>query len=40
MMRNYHEVRTVVQLIDLVAFLEEHYQIADYSPTEYPMYHY
>jgi hypothetical protein len=31
-------VLTVNQLIDLVAFLESHYELEKYEPTEYPIY--
>lgn len=34
-MKNYNDVMTVTQLIDLVAFLQPHYQLRPYSPTYY-----
>jgi sulfur-oxidizing protein SoxX len=37
-MKNYNDVLTVRQLIDLVAFLEAHYELEEYEPTEYPMF--
>ena len=36
-MKNYNDVLTVSQLINLVAFLEDHYELEEYDPTEYPM---
>jgi hypothetical protein len=38
-MANYNEVMTVQQLIDLVAFLQSHYKLQPYEPTNYPLYH-
>lgn len=35
-MTNYNDILTVSQLIDLVAFLEAHYELEPYDPTEYP----
>ncbi|WP_404309490.1 c-type cytochrome [Neorhodopirellula lusitana] len=37
-MRNYNDVMTVQQLIDLVAFLESHYSVKPYEPTRYSPY--
>ena len=34
-MKNYNDVMTVSQLIDLVAFLQSHYSLIEYEPTEY-----
>lgn len=34
----YNDVMTVSQLVDLVAFLQSHYELLPYEPTEYPMY--
>ena len=39
-MTNYNDVMTVSQLIDLVAFLQAHYEIREYEPTHYPLYGY
>lgn len=36
-MRNYNDVLTVDELIDLVAFLQAQYQLQEYKPTQYPM---
>jgi hypothetical protein len=36
-MKDYNDVLTVSQLIDLVAFLEDHYELEEYDPTEYPI---
>lgn len=33
----YNDVMTVSQLIDLVAFLESHYELPEYPPTDYPL---
>ena len=38
-MANYNDVLTVDQLIDLVAFLQSHYQLKEYDPTYYPPYY-
>ncbi|WP_341936422.1 c-type cytochrome [Marinimicrobium sp. C2-29] len=38
-MRNYNDVMTVSELIDLVAFLETHYVLNPYPRTEYHMYY-
>lgn len=34
-MKNYNEVLTVQQLIDLVAFLQSKYELIPYEPTDY-----
>lgn len=34
-MRNYNDVLTVAELIDLVAFLEAHYELKPYQATRY-----
>ena len=39
LMRNYNEILTVQQLIDLTAFLQSRYILRKYEPTEYPMYY-
>lgn len=39
LMKNYNEVLTVNQLIDLVAFLQSRYVIREYKPTHYPVYY-
>ena len=38
-MKNYNEVMTVQQLIDLVAFLQAQYELLPYDPTLYPTFH-
>jgi len=38
-MTNYNSVMTVDQLIDLVAFLQSHYKLKPYEPSDYPMYY-
>lgn len=38
-MKNYNEVMTVAQLIDLVTFLQPHYQLRPYTPSYYMDYH-
>ncbi len=35
----YNDVMTVSQLIDLVTFLESHYELQPYQPTTYPDYY-
>ena len=37
-MKNYNDVLTVKQLIDLVAFLQSRYELQPYEPTDYPVY--
>ena len=39
-MRNYNDVMTVSELIDLVAFLQTHYSLRQYEPTTYDTYHF
>jgi len=39
-MTNYNDAMTVRQLIDLVAFLQSHYELREYEPTHYPPYSY
>ena len=39
-MKNYNDVLTVQQLVDLVAFLQSRYKLKPYEPTDYRMYHY
>ena len=39
-MKNYNDVMTVDQLIDVVAFLQAHYKLKQYEPTPYrPYFH-
>lgn len=35
----YNDVMTVSQLVDIVAFLQSHYELAPHTPTEYPAYY-
>ena len=37
LMKNYNDVLTVTQLIDLVAFLQSRYSLRTYETTDYPM---
>jgi len=37
-MKVYNDVMTVAQLIDIVTFLQQHYQLRPYEPTPYPTY--
>ena len=37
-MTNYNDVMTVSQLIDLVAFLQAHFELEPYQYTDYPIY--
>ncbi|WP_347332395.1 c-type cytochrome [Marinimicrobium locisalis] len=39
LMRNYNDVMTVSELIDLVAFLEAHYDLDPYAQSHYQMYY-
>lgn len=39
LMKNYNEAMTVQQLIDLVAFLQAHYELKEYEISDYPMYY-
>jgi hypothetical protein len=36
-MRNYNDVMTIAELIDLVAFLQSHYELLPHEPTPYPL---
>jgi hypothetical protein len=38
-MTNYNDIMTVTELIDIVAFLQPQYEIAQYTPTSYMVYH-
>jgi len=38
-MKNYNDVMTISQLIDLVSFLQPHYQLRPYETTHYMNYH-
>jgi hypothetical protein len=35
----YNDVMTVTQLIDIVTFLQAHYELRPYEPTPYPVYY-
>ena len=35
----YNDVMTVSQLIDIVTFLQSHYELRPYEPTPYPDYY-
>ncbi len=35
----YNDVMTVTQLVDIVAFLQSHYELQPYEPTSYPDYY-
>lgn len=37
-MRNYNDVMTVTELVDLVAFLQPHFNVVDYDETYYQIY--
>lgn len=37
-MKNYNDIMTVNELIDLVAFLQSRYELKVYEPTNYPHY--
>jgi hypothetical protein len=39
LMKVYNDVMTVTQLIDIVTFLHQHYELQPYEPTEYPIYY-
>ncbi len=39
-MRNYNQVMTVQQLIDVVTFLQLQYELVEYPATEYSQFHY
>ena len=36
-MTNYNEALTVQEVIDIVAFLQSHYELKPYDPTQYPI---
>jgi hypothetical protein len=38
-MKIYNDVMTVAQLIDVVTFLQQHYELQPYEPTPYPTYY-
>ena len=38
-MKNYNDVMSVSELIDLVAFLQSHYELEPYEPSKYPPYY-
>jgi L-cysteine S-thiosulfotransferase len=38
-MKVYNDVMTVAQLVDIVTFLQSHYQLRPYEPTPYPIYY-
>ena len=38
-MKNYNDVMTVSQLVDLVAYLQAHYEVRPIEPTAYPHYY-
>lgn len=38
-MKNYNDVMTVSQLIDLVAFLQSKYKLREYDSTDFPQYY-
>lgn len=38
-MANYNEVMTVQELIDLTTFLQSHYKLRPFEPSNYPMYY-
>ncbi len=38
-MKNYNDVMTVRQLVDLVTYLQVQYELIPFEPTSYPMYH-
>ena len=35
-MKNYNDVMTITELIDLVAFLQSNYKLIEYEPSDYP----
>ncbi|MEZ6131462.1 MAG: hypothetical protein R3C59_22540 [Planctomycetaceae bacterium] len=39
LMKNYNDVLTVQQLIDLTTFLQSRYVLRKYEPTDYPLYY-
>ena len=38
-MTAYNDVMTVAQLIDIVTFLQQHYELRPYEPTSFPTYY-
>ena len=38
-MKVYNDVMTVAQLVDIVTFLKQHYELRRYEPTDYPIYY-
>jgi hypothetical protein len=40
LMKNFNDVMTVAELVDLVVFLQPHYELVPYSPTRYQYYGY
>jgi hypothetical protein len=38
-MKVYNDVMTVSQLVDIVTFLQQHYELLPYEPTTYPIYY-
>jgi hypothetical protein len=38
-MKVYNDVMTVAQLVDIVTFLQQHYELKPYEPTEYPSFY-
>ena len=38
MMRNYNDVMTIDELIDIVAFVQDHYELLPYDTTKYGIY--
>ena len=38
-MKVYNDVMTVSELVDIVTFLQEHYELLPYEPTDYPYYY-
>jgi sulfur-oxidizing protein SoxX len=38
-MKVYNDVMTVAQLVDIVTFLQQHYELLPYEPTDYPTYY-
>ncbi|MBA6292116.1 cytochrome C [Colwellia sp. MB3u-70] len=39
-MSNFNDVMTVTELVDLVTFLQPHYELVPYRRTDYQFYHY
>ena len=40
LMKNFNDVMTVAELVDLVVFLQPHYELVPYAPTRYQYYGY